>query len=215
MAPLRIAVSTRSPVPGVRADTVTRAALDAVAAVLREGGLDLVDGSISGGPPWDAGMTRLYLSGPRAQEVADLAFDGVAVRILGAELGTASALKMSTASVYKGIALLLTHALVTARAYGTVPDVIEDLRRVFPDLADEPAVRLALAASKADRYVAEMREIAATQASAGLPPAVFEAIAAAYEAISASPGAQATPEEAARATELEAVLSAIAPTRPR
>jgi hypothetical protein len=100
---------------------------------------------------------------------------------------------------------------VTARAYGTVPDVLEDLRRVFPALAEEPAARIAMAASKSDRYIAEMREIAATQASAGLPPGVFEALAAAYEAISASPGALATPESAARATELADVLGAIAP----
>src|SRR5947207_1467077 len=30
------------------------------------------DGSISGGPPWRAGTTRIYLSGPRADEVAAL-----------------------------------------------------------------------------------------------------------------------------------------------
>jgi 3-hydroxyisobutyrate dehydrogenase-like beta-hydroxyacid dehydrogenase len=191
------------------------ATVETVAAALRAGGLDLVDGSISGGPPWQGGATRIYLSGPRAREVADLAIDGVDVRILGAHLGTASALKMSTASVYKGIALLLTHALVTASAYGTVPDVVEDLRRVFPDLADEPEVRLAMAAAKSERYVAEMREIAETQASAGLSPALFEAIAAAYEAISASPAALAAPEQAALSTSLDDVLAAIAPPRSR
>jgi amidase len=40
--PLRIAVSTRSPVPGVRADAATRAAVDAVVAVLREAGHTVV-----------------------------------------------------------------------------------------------------------------------------------------------------------------------------
>ena len=93
---------------------------------------------------------------------------------------------------------------------------LPDMARGVDAPKNDPApTGTALAASKADRYVAEMREIAATQASTGLPPAVFEAIAAAYEAISASPGAQATPEDAARATELEAVLAAIAPPRPR
>ena len=40
--PLRIAVSTRSPVPGVRADAATRAAVDAVVAVLRDAGHSVV-----------------------------------------------------------------------------------------------------------------------------------------------------------------------------
>ncbi len=190
------------------------ATLGTAAAALREAGIDLVDGSISGSPPWRPGMTRIYLSGPRAHEIAELGFDGVEVRIVGAELGTASALKMSTASVYKGIALLLTHALVTARAFGTLAEVLDDLGRHFPELMDAPEVRLASAASKSSRYVAEMREIAATQGAAGLPASVFEAIAEAYEAISSSPAADATPEQAARVADLDAVLAAIAPIRP-
>jgi 3-hydroxyisobutyrate dehydrogenase-like beta-hydroxyacid dehydrogenase len=189
--------------------------VEAVAGTLRNAGVDLVDGSISGSPPWQPGMTRIYLSGPRAEEIAALGFDGVDVRVIGTELGTASALKMSTASVYKGVALLLTHALVTARAYGTVADVIDDLGRVFPELAEHPEVRIASAASKSHRYVDEMREIAMTQASAGLPSAVFEAIAGAYEAISLSPAAQATPEQATQAATLDEILAAIAPTRGR
>ena len=40
--PLRIAVSTRSPVPGVRADAATRAAVDAVVALLRDAGHSVV-----------------------------------------------------------------------------------------------------------------------------------------------------------------------------
>jgi 3-hydroxyisobutyrate dehydrogenase-like beta-hydroxyacid dehydrogenase len=188
--------------------------LDLVAAALREGGIDLVDGSISGSPPWRPGMTRIYLSGARAHEIADLGFDGVELPIVGGEIGTASALKMSTASVYKGIALLLTHALVTARAFGTLEHVLDDLRRVVPELLDAPEIRLASAASKAHRYVAEMREIAMTQEAAGLPASVFEAIAEAYDAISSSPAAQSTPEQAARAADLGEVLAAIAPTRP-
>jgi 3-hydroxyisobutyrate dehydrogenase-like beta-hydroxyacid dehydrogenase len=185
--------------------------LNGVAAALREAGLDVVDGSISGPPPWHSDTTRIYLSGPRAQEVAALGFRGVDVRVIGRELGTASALKMSTASIYKGVALLLTHALVTARAYGTLPEVIGDLERTFPELLQAPEVRLASAASKSQRYIAEMREIAQTQESAGLPAAVFEAIATAYEAIASSPAAQSTPEQAARSASLEDVLAAIAP----
>jgi len=40
-----------------------------IAESARADGIDVVDGSISGPPPWSAGTTRLYLSGPRAAEV--------------------------------------------------------------------------------------------------------------------------------------------------
>lgn len=42
-------------------------------SILAAGGLDLVDGSISGPPPTAAGQTRIYLSGARAEVLAALA----------------------------------------------------------------------------------------------------------------------------------------------
>ena len=86
-----------------------------------------VDGSISGGPPWQAGSTRIYLSGPRAQEVAALPFEGIEVVVVGDEAGLASAVKMSTASVYKGSAALLMQALRAAQHYGVLDHVLNDL----------------------------------------------------------------------------------------
>lgn len=192
-------------------NAISPTSLLGVERALGEAGVDLVDGSVSGPPPWEEGTTRIYLSGPRAREIAALGFDGVDVRVIGRELGKASALKMSTASMYKGISLLLIHALVTARAHGTVEEVIDDLRGHFPELLSRPELPLASAASKSRRFVAEMREIAQTQAAAGLPPGVFEAIADAYEAISASPAAQETPEGAASVGRLDDLLAAIAP----
>jgi 3-hydroxyisobutyrate dehydrogenase-like beta-hydroxyacid dehydrogenase len=50
------------------------------------------------------------------------------VRVVGAEIGLASAVKMSTASVYKGTVALLAHALAAARANGVLDVVVEDLR---------------------------------------------------------------------------------------
>jgi 3-hydroxyisobutyrate dehydrogenase-like beta-hydroxyacid dehydrogenase len=193
-------------------NAISPTSLLGVERALGEAGVDLVDGSISGPPPWQEGTTRIYLSGPRAREIAALGFDGVDVRVIGSELGKASALKMSTASMYKGISLLLIHALVTARAHGTVDEVVDDLRGHFPELLSRPELPLASAASKSRRFVAEMHEIAETQAAAGLPPGVFEAIANAYEAISASPAAQETPEGAASVARLDDLLAGIAPT---
>jgi 3-hydroxyisobutyrate dehydrogenase-like beta-hydroxyacid dehydrogenase len=150
------------------------------------------DGSISGGPPWHAGTTRLYLSGPRAAEVAALPFDGVEVVVVGPESGAASAVKMSTASVYKGSTALLTQALRAAEHYGVLEHVLDDLGGP----AENAGRRIARAASKSDRFVAEMREIAAAQEAAGLTPALFEAMAEVYAEIARTPLGQVGPEDA-------------------
>jgi 3-hydroxyisobutyrate dehydrogenase-like beta-hydroxyacid dehydrogenase len=187
-------------------NAVSPTTADAVAQVLADSGTELVDGSISGPPPWRAGTTRVYLSGPRAAQVAGLGFEGVDVRVVDDQVGIASAVKMCTASVYKGTALLLIHALLTAQRHGVLETVRDDLEESFPELMDGIERYLASSGAKAHRYVAEMREIAATQSGAGLTPEVFEAIAAAYEEIARSSAGAMTPEQAAAATSLTDVL---------
>ncbi|HEV2891058.1 MAG TPA: DUF1932 domain-containing protein [Frankiaceae bacterium] len=166
---------------------------------------DVVDGSISGGPP-DEGVTRVYLSGPRAPEVAALGHPRLDVRVLDGGVGAASAVKMSTASVYKGMAALLLHAVVAAEANGVADVVLDDLARAYPDEVARIAPRLSLSASKAHRYVGEMREIAVAQEAAGLPREVFEAMAVAYESVAATAAGARSPEEAARDTDVAEVV---------
>jgi len=182
-----------------------------IGSSLREAGLDLVDGSISGPPPRAAGTTRIYLSGARAEEVAALPFTGVGVIVVGEDVGTASAVKMCTASVYKGSVALLTHALLTARANGVLDHVLDDLG----ELADGAARSLARSATKSARYVDEMHEIATTQAAARLTPALFEAMAEVYGRLSERPLARDAPEEVDPAVGLEDVLDRLAPDRAR
>jgi len=172
-------------------------------------GIDMVDGSISGPPPRPDGSTRLYLSGPRAGEVAALQPQGLRPVVLGERVGAASGLKMCTASVYKGTALLLTHACRTALDEGVLDEALADLRLSSPCLVDDPERWIATAASKSERYVAEMREIAATQSAAGLPAELFEAIAACYASIAETPLAASTPEQADAADDLVAVLEGL------
>jgi 3-hydroxyisobutyrate dehydrogenase-like beta-hydroxyacid dehydrogenase len=153
---------------------------------------DEVDGSISGPPPWTAGTTRIYLSGPRAAEVAALPFDGVEVIVVGDEVGAASAVKMSTASVYKGSIALLTQALRAADHYGVGEHVLSDLG----ELADCAGRRIARSAAKAARYVGEMHEISSAQAAAGLDPVLFEAMAEVWAEIARTQLGAIAPEEA-------------------
>src|SRR4051794_25901930 len=61
--PLRIAVSGRSPVPGVRADGPTRAALEATAALLREAGHEVVRRTPAVPPGAAAGALARWMAG--------------------------------------------------------------------------------------------------------------------------------------------------------
>lgn len=172
-------------------------------------GLETIDGSISGPPPWNAGTTRMYLSGPRAQEIAALPFDGVDRIVVGDGVGAASAVKMSTASVYKGSTALLLQALRAAHTNGVLEHVLADLRTAAPELVSNVERRLTSAASKSARYVGEMHEIAATQSAANLTPALFEAMAEVYASLAETPAANRAPEEITGDESLPEILGAM------
>ncbi len=175
-------------------------------SLLADAGIEFVDGSISGGPPRADYTTRVYLSGPGAEALAAAAPPWVDARVVGGEVGFASAVKMCTASMYKGSTALLAHALLTAHAHGVLPQVLDDLHDSFPAQIDRAARSIAVSTTKSARFVGEMREIAATQASAGLTPALFEAMAEVYAAFAESGLAAEPPEGIAHAPELEDVL---------
>jgi 3-hydroxyisobutyrate dehydrogenase-like beta-hydroxyacid dehydrogenase len=170
--------------------------------------LPLVDGSISGGPP-DVVGTRLYLSGPRADEIAELAHPRLDAHLVGSEIGSASAVKMSTASVYKGLSALMLQALASAEVAGVLDVVLDDLAREFPELIADAAPWLASSASKAHRYVAEMREISLTQEAAGLTPELFRGVGDVWARVAETPLGQLTPEQARTLVDLTEVIRSL------
>lgn len=184
-----------------------------LAEVIRGAGCDYVDGSISGPPPWKPEATRIYLSGDRASDIAALPLTGVERIVVGAEIGSASAVKMSTASVYKGTSALLAYALLAAHANGVLAHVLDDLRASSPELVANAPRRLATAAAKSARYVAEMREIAQAQSAAGLTPALFEGMAEVFSRLATSGRGRAAPEDVPPEISLEEALEALRPKR--
>ena len=173
-------------------------------------GLTLVDASVSGGPPTPHGDTMLYLSGTRADEIASLPAEGLRRRVVGPDIGQASAVKMCTASVSKGTTAIWAQALQSAHALGVLDVVLDDLRKEFPAQVDGAARRIAVATAKSGRFVAEMEHIGRTQAAAGASPELFEGMAAVYRRLSGTPLAALSPEEAAALTDLREVLDRLA-----
>lgn len=190
-------------------NAVSPATMGQVATVLEAVGCVVVDGAISGPPPRPDGDTALFLSGASCSPFADLAAPGLRAVVVGSEVGAASATKMSTAAVYKGTKALLLQSLLTARHHGVLDAVVADLSTGAPELTAHLARDLAVAASKSDRFPAEMREIASTQAAAGAGAELYEAVAEVFERADASTAGAATPEQAASATDLDAVLDAL------
>ena len=179
--------------------------VEALEARAAHAGLDLVDGAVSGPPPRSGGVTRLYLSGRRADELA-IDADGLRTRVVGDRAGVASAVKMCTASVYKGTSALWAQALQTAHALGVLNVVLDDLGEEYPDQVASVARRVAVATSKAGRFVGEMEQIAETQASADASRELFDGMAAVYQRLSETDLAGLPPEEAAGLDDLPQVL---------
>jgi 3-hydroxyisobutyrate dehydrogenase-like beta-hydroxyacid dehydrogenase len=141
----------------------------------------VVDGGIIGPPPRDPGTTRLYLSGVAAAGIAEL-FVGTAVdtRVVSAEVGDASAVKMTYAAWTKGTAALLLAIRAVAEAEGIAAPLYEEWRLSLPDLPEAVERATRAATAKGWRWVGEMEEIAATFAAVGQPDGFHRAAAEIY-----------------------------------
>ena len=162
----------------VDANAISPATAREVALMVEEGGAAYVDGGIIGLPPAKAGSTRLYLSGAEAPTVRRL-FDGTPVdaRVIGGGTWAASAVKMAYASWTKGTAALLLAARALARTEGVEDVLLAEWALSQPALADRSVGAARSAATKGWRWVAEMEEIAASMAAAGLPDGFHQAAA--------------------------------------
>jgi 3-hydroxyisobutyrate dehydrogenase-like beta-hydroxyacid dehydrogenase len=154
-----------------------------------------VDGGIIGPPPRESGMTRLYLAGADARQIADL-FSGTIVdaRVVSGEPGAASALKMSYASWTKGSSALVLAARALAQAEGVEEALLEEWELSLPDLTEQSATASRSALRRGWRWVGEMNEIADSYASAGLPDGFHQAAAEIYRRAAGEPDREAPVE---------------------
>jgi 3-hydroxyisobutyrate dehydrogenase-like beta-hydroxyacid dehydrogenase len=154
----------------VDANAISPATAREVAAMVEDCGAGYVDGGIIGPPPAKPGSTRLYLSGPRAGPVREL-FDGTPLdaRVIDGGNWSASAVKMAYAAWTKGTAALLLATRALARAEGVQDALLAEWALSQPGLADRCRGAAVSATAKGWRWVAEMEEIAAAMADAGLP----------------------------------------------
>ena len=168
----------------VDANAISPATAREVSLMDEEGGATYIDGGIIGMPPpakreGEAnGGTRLYLSGAEADAVRGL-FDGTTVdaRVIVSGIWAASAVKMAYAAWTKGTAALLLAARGLARAEGVEDALLAEWAMSQPSLESRSKGAADSAVAKGWRWVAEMEEIAASMAAAGLPDGFHQAAA--------------------------------------
>ena len=162
----------------VDANAVSRATAEQIGDIVSKAGASFVDGGIIGPPVKRAGTTRLYLSGARAQEVAELfSASMLDARAIGPAPGAASALKVAYAAWTKCTDALLLAIRALAAHEGVDHALIEEWSISQPELERRCQRAAAVAVPKAWRYVGEMEEIAATFTAAGLPSGFHNAAA--------------------------------------
>jgi 3-hydroxyisobutyrate dehydrogenase-like beta-hydroxyacid dehydrogenase len=166
----------------VDANAVSAATAEKVAGIVTAGGATYVDGGIIGPPPEVAGHTRLYLSGPHADQVRPLfSRSALDARIAEGPLYAASSVKLAYAAWTKGSNALLLAARALARASGVERTLLAEWALSQKALGPQSERAAAGAAAKGWRWVGEMDEIAASMTAAGLPAGFHDAAAEIFD----------------------------------
>jgi 3-hydroxyisobutyrate dehydrogenase-like beta-hydroxyacid dehydrogenase len=178
----------------IDANAVSPTTAATIADIVESSGASYVDGGIIGPPAYEAGTTRLYLSGAKAREVTDLFKTGPLEAIdIGKSQTSASALKVCYAAWTKGSAALLLAVGALAQAENVADALRSEWAQSLPDLSARLENVAKGNAPKAWRFENEMHEIADTFEANGLPSAFHRAAAVTYALLSEYKGAEHPP----------------------
>ncbi len=132
-----------------------------VGAVVAATGAPFADGGIIGGPP-RAGYDgpSVFIAAAPAGSLEPLTRCGLVVKPLDGPIGAASALKMSYASITKGLTAIASASIIAAAKYGASDALFAELSASQKGLL--PAIQRSVPDMfpKAYRFVGEMEEIA-------------------------------------------------------
>ena len=162
--------------------------------MMASNGIHFIDGGIIGGPAWNPKETWLYLSGKDVKVIADCFTSGpLETKIIGDEIGKASALKMCYAAYSKGTTALLAAILATAESLGVRDELYGQWNMDDPSFSEQANRRTTRVTAKAWRFEGEMQEIASTFQEAGLPNGFHEAAAEIYHRLAGFKDLTVTP----------------------
>lgn len=184
-----------------------------IAGLVEKEGGRFLDGGIIGPPPRGVGKTTLFVSGPGAADLEQLAGPQMAIEVVSERIGDASALKMCYGALNKGTQALWLEVLIAAQRLGVADLLEQQLRSSRSELLDFALKQLPIMPPKAYRWVPEMIEISKTLAAAGITPKVFEGAADIYDFVAATPLGKETPETRDKSRDGKAVVRLLAEAR--
>src|SRR5262247_2344963 len=186
-----------------------------IADLIAQAGGRFLDAGIIGPPPRGKAKANLYVSGPGAADLEQLAGPQLVVHVIGGGIADASALKMCYGALNKGTQALWLEVLIAAQRLG-IAGLLED------QLQQSQAERYAWALGqfpilppKAYRWVPEMLEISRTLEATGMTPKMFQGAADVYGFVAGTSLGKETPEGRDKARDGKEVvrLLAEAPSR--
>ncbi|KAF8317149.1 6-phosphogluconate dehydrogenase C-terminal domain-like protein [Clavulina sp. PMI_390] len=145
-----------------------------------------VDGSIVGGPPKEGYSPAIYLSAKddgAAKLEKQLDGWGIITHVLDGGVGAASALKMSYASMTKGLIGLVALSMMGANSNSVLQPLLAEISHSNTAAFSKVPQAASALPTKSYRWVAEMQEIGAYFAEAGVPEGqeLFEGMAKLFD----------------------------------
>lgn len=181
-----------------------------IAVIITNTGGRFIDASIIGPPPRSLGSTRFYASGPDASIIESLNQYGLDVRLLGEEIGLASAIKMCYASLTKGLTALCTELLTAAEVMGVLQPLKAELQMSQSMLFERMERNVPMMPPKSHRWIAEMEEISATFEQVGLTPKILAGAADVYRFVNETLAANHLPEDRSSFNDLMDIIQTLA-----
>jgi 3-hydroxyisobutyrate dehydrogenase-like beta-hydroxyacid dehydrogenase len=164
-------------------NAVSSATVSRIGTVITATGAPFADAGIIGGPPKDGyDGPSIYVCGVAPDKIVPLSEGGLKMRHLDGPVGAASALKMSYASITKGLTGIATASILAASRYGAADAlhaeltasqkaILATITRAVPDMFQ-----------KAYRFVGEMEEIGA-HSERSSTAAIYGGLAKLYQEI--------------------------------
>jgi 3-hydroxyisobutyrate dehydrogenase-like beta-hydroxyacid dehydrogenase len=166
-----------------------------IGEIMKAAGAPFAEASIIGAPPRVPDRTRVYASGPRAHDFAQLGQFGLDVRNLGPEEGKAKAIKICYATLNKGTQAIFTESFVSAKRLGVFDVLVTELETSQKGLLKLAQDSLQQMPPKAHRWIGEMNELAASYQGIGLTPRMLAGAADMYRDVSQTTLGRESPED--------------------
>ena len=186
-----------------------------IAGLVEQAGGRFLDAGIIGPPPRGKAKTDLYVSGPGAADLEQLAGPQLVVQVIGEGIADASALKMCYGALNKGTQALWLEVLIAAERLGVAGILEQQLQQSQADRYSWALSQFPILPPKAYRWVPEMLEISKTLGAAGITPKVFEGAADIYRFVAGTSLGKETPENRDKAREGKDVVRLLAQERSR